>query len=150
MKTWSLKELYKIAFIMVDAMVDSNLEFGGISNVMNPNLNPIVHTAIFGKMCDNDIISSLIRALHKDEGKDKILYTQLTPLNDDGSFSDMYKIERDIIWAFSDKTDDQMSIGPFYFNIVELDDNSFEDAFDDDDADEDDDEDGDIDDTDDE
>lgn len=38
------------------------------------------------------------------------------------NFSDMYIIEREIIWSFCTDTKDKLSIGPYSYSICEADD----------------------------
>jgi len=129
----NLNALYNIAFVMADSMVDSNLEFGGLSNVMNPDLNPLVayvkeSIIVKGtKDCDygNVYASELLCALHKEKKPNNYIlpgrngYLRLAKQNPDGSFPDMYKIERDIIWSFCNDRENNLCIGPFAYDICQ-------------------------------
>ena len=128
--------LYKIAFIMADSMVNSELEFGGFPNILDSAKNPLVAYIKTEMMPKNsgrtnfgDIYAShLICALHKEKYPNNYLYSGRKPYNrltkqkPDGSFSDMYIIEREIIWSFCTDTKDKLSIGPYSYSICEADD----------------------------
>ena len=88
--------LYRIAYVMAHSMVDSKLEFGGYPNVLDETKNPLVkyvkHCSSEHKKCDKPLFCfQLIRRF----GENSISFC------DDGqSPTDMYKIERDIIFMF--------------------------------------------------
>lgn len=123
--------LYKIAFVMADSMVNSELEFAGYPNVIDPAKNPLVAYVKSGVIPENTgesdftliICSQLLCALHGEKYPRNYLlpsrkpYTRLTKQNPDGSFPDMYKIERELIWSLCTDTRDKLDIGPFIYEI---------------------------------
>lgn len=117
---------YKLAFIIADSMVGSKLEFGGYPNVLDASKNPLVayYKQGFSMNEGNALAADLLCALHgQTDPKDYLRperkpYLHLTQRNADGTCSDLYKIERDIIWAFCTKTDDALKTGPFNYDIV--------------------------------
>lgn len=72
----------------------------------------------------NIYIARLLCALHKEKHPKDYLFPDRKPIeklaqrNADGSFSDMYKIERDIIWVFNADNTNNFSVGPFTYDIV--------------------------------
>lgn len=106
--------LYRIAFVMANSMVDSSLEFGGYPNILDEDKNPLVHyikneklvydkNKYWGTYCGtflcvlhNGTDEQVARYVYKDRPFERLTYCK-----DNESFTDMYKIERDIIAAFS-------------------------------------------------
>lgn len=126
----NLSFLYKLAFVMADTMDKSLLEFAGYPNILDASKNPLVAFVAAEPIPGDDkyrniYIARLLCALHKEKHPNDYYYSsrkpyeRLTPRNADGSFSDMYKIERDIIWTFNAGNTDKFSAGPFSYSIVE-------------------------------
>lgn len=101
--------LYKIAFVMSNSMVDSNLEFGGYPNILNQDKNPFVYYVKHNLLnheyvpiyCEETLPLVLLKLLHygpdnKSDNAD-IPYGIITFCEENEPISDMYKIERDII-----------------------------------------------------
>lgn len=132
--------LYKLAFIMADSMLNSKLEFGGFPNVLDSDKNPLVAYVKKEMIPESDetdfgviYASIFICALHKEKHPNNYLYparkpyTRLTKQNPDGSFPDMYIIEREIIWSFCSDTEDKLNIGPYSYSIYEVEEDDSED-----------------------
>ncbi len=90
----------KVAYVMMNSMDKSSFEFAGYPNILSPEKNPIVKYLSTSecKEIDADTLLKLIRNDSCD-----ISFENLTQFNQDRTVSDMYKIERDIIVAFSSK-----------------------------------------------
>lgn len=121
--------LYKLAFVMADAMDKSSLEFAGYPNILDASKNPLVAYVASEIITDeseyrNIYIARLLCALHKEKHPKDYLFPDRKPIeklaqrNADGSFSDMYKIERDIIWVFNADNTNRFSVGPFAYDII--------------------------------
>lgn len=121
--------LYKIAFVMADAMDRSALEFAGYPNILHADKNPLVayvknNAILIGEKYGIIYAGRLLCALHHGEDADDYCYPsrrpfqKLTYCTETDSYSDMYKIERDIIWAFCTETQDKSLIGPFSYGIT--------------------------------
>ena len=105
--------IYRIAFVMANSMVDSKLSFGGYPNVLNEDKNPLVRYIKNNVFELNDDLGeiycgTLLCVLHtgSSAGEDTYMckgqpYEKITYCEGDEPLTDMYKIERDIISAFS-------------------------------------------------
>ena len=142
--------LYRIAFVMANSMVDSSLNFGGYPNILDENKNPLV------RYIKNEVIVSdekymeiycgkFLCVLHTgtDEQDDLFIseqkpFTRISYCKENEPLTDMYKIERDIISAFSVK-EGKNSFVPYLYSILpDSDDEDDTDDIDDDDIDDDD------------
>lgn len=101
--------LYKIAYIMANSMDSSSLEFAGYPNILDPEKNPLVNYVKTTGLVASDQVAyglMLLAALNNEKDARLFLYAKHKPYNrityleSDGSASDKYKIERDIIGAF--------------------------------------------------
>lgn len=101
--------LYKIAYIMANSMDQSSLAFAGYPDILNANKNPLVWYVKTNDLDLNELPSygvMLLAALHDEEDARKFLvekqkpYSNITYCDADGTVSDMYRIERDIIGVF--------------------------------------------------
>ena len=98
----------KIAYIMANSMDCSSLEFAGYPNILDPKKNPLVDYFIhkdFRYINLNICGVELLEALHRKISGNYCLdwqnpYKSISFCDADGSVSDIYKIERDIIAAF--------------------------------------------------
>lgn len=105
----SVDLLYKIAFVMSNSMVDSQLAFGGYPNILDATKNPFIgyvkSNAIRYYSNDDKIYClEFLRLLHygpcsnKDESD--LPYGLISFCGDNEIPSDIYKIERDIMSVF--------------------------------------------------
>ena len=91
----------KLAFVMAHSM-DASSVYGGYPNILKPEINPLVRyvqenpqTSVYGASA-----LDLIKLFHENESPKSELphpLDYLTLPEKDGSYSDLYKIERDII-----------------------------------------------------
>ena len=119
--------LYRIAYIMANSMDSSSLEFAGHPNILDPAKNPLVHyiknihlnskdRTVYGlimlsQLNGEDDAAKYLNAEHKP-------YARLTYCESDGSMTDKYRIERDIIGALCvDYSGKYMP--PYMYEIVE-------------------------------
>lgn len=123
--------LYRLAYVMASSMVGSSLEFGGYPNVLDESKNPLIKFIKKNKLIGNNNgqgelsddkgycysavekqMIKLLCALH-DETEE---YTQqcliandpfkcLTFCNENTPVTEMYKIERELIYMFSNGMD---------------------------------------------
>lgn len=133
--------LWKIAFIMADSIENSSLEFGRYPDILNPKKNPLVAYTVYEVMANNSAgddfgaidASQLLCALHKEKFPNNYIYScrkpysRLTNIKSDSMTSDLYKVEREIIWAFCVNTSDKLDIGPFTYSICEKEDDDSKD-----------------------
>lgn len=119
--------LYRTAYIMANSMDASSLEFGGYPNILDANKNPLVNyiktsTLVSKERPVHGLM--MLSALNHDSDAKKYLntehkpYTRITYCESDGSVSDKYKIERDIIGAFCVDFSGQY-MPPYMYEIVE-------------------------------
>ncbi len=133
--------LERIAFIMANSMTPSNLPFARYPNILDGNQNPfvaLVESGFVSPIGNNDhdknfkfeVVDTavLLAALHNDNdwknyySIDKKPYLQLN-YSTNGTYSDIQKIERDIIWSrkFSLKNDEvhnELYNPPFCYDIL--------------------------------
>ena len=88
--------LYRFAYVMAHSMVDSNLDFGGYPNVLDERKNPLVqyvkHHSLEKGLCkDSRFCFFIMRKF----GEKSISFC-----GENQPITDMYKIERDIIFMF--------------------------------------------------
>ena len=119
--------LYKIAYIMANSMVNSSLEFAGYPNVLDSTKNRLVErvkNVDFDSKNSSEVGIYLLAALQSKVSIKSFLeeklkqYTYITYCEPDGSLSDMYKIERDIIGAFCAGSSDQKKLPPYEYDII--------------------------------
>lgn len=117
--------LYRLAHVMCSSMVNSSLEFGGYPNILDENKNPLVkyvkkniityphakkeiykNGTYCYSVCEEQIIK-LLCALHNETDKNtkqylskKDPYKCLTFCDKNAPLSDMYKIERELMYMF--------------------------------------------------
>ena len=95
--------LFRIAYIMANSMVDSNLGFAGYPNILDENKNPFIFYAThaprrdWGEDRDDDISLDVLDTLHEEFDAEKVLCF----CDENEQPSDLYKIERDIILMFT-------------------------------------------------
>ena len=119
--------LYRTAYIMANSMDSSSLEFAGYPNILDATKNPLVNyikTTNFGYKEKTACGLMLLAALNHEMDATKYLYakhkpyTHLTYCEANGSVSDKYRIERDIIAAFCIESSGQY-MPPYTYDIVE-------------------------------
>lgn len=98
-KDWhNVTFLYRIAFVMSNSMVDSQLEFGGYPNIIDESKNPLVY---YVKYKESESLEYLLSLLHyNNSDKSDSPYGPITFCKENEPVSDLYKIERDIILIF--------------------------------------------------
>lgn len=118
---------FRIAYVMANSM-DSSEEFGGYPKILSYKDNPLVNYMAFDASSAalevNPFGAAKLLAVLNNEQNAEIFfdaeskpYERLTYCNSDGSASDRYKIERDIIGAFcSDASNDTMPL--YVYNIL--------------------------------
>ena len=104
----NLDFLERIAFIMANSMDQSNLPFAGYPNILDKDKNPFIRLAEDGfKSPENDkdfetaVLLAVLHGENEIEGYFSPLqktYLKLT-YSTDGTYSDIQKIERNIIWS---------------------------------------------------
>ncbi len=120
--------LYRTAYVMANSMDNSSLEFARYPNILDATKNPLIHYAQNTTLTSKDKTAYgllLLAALnHNEFAAEKFLqakykpYTRITYCEEDGSVTDKYKIERDIIGAFCIDYSDQY-MPPYMYEIVE-------------------------------
>ena len=125
--------LYRVAYIMANSMDSSSLEFGGYPNILDSTKNPLVNyietTTFISSIGKTYYGLELLAALNHETNSKKFHYTKhkpytrLTYCEADGSMTDKYKIERDIIGAFcidfSNNKYEEKYMPPYMYEIVE-------------------------------
>lgn len=122
--------LYRIAFVMANSMVNSNLDFGGYPNILDKNKNPIVRyigSISYGILPTekNELVcGTLLCILHTGTDEQKNLYineqkpfTRISYCNENEQLTDMYKIERDIISLFAVE-ENKSTFVPYIYSIL--------------------------------
>ncbi len=116
--------LYRAAYVMANSMDGSSLDFSGYPNILKTDKNPLVRTATL-KPSEPTIFGLLsLSLLHGSDNASDYLeakakpYTFLTYSEKDGSMSDLYKIERDIIGAFC-LEEDTGCVPPYVYDIID-------------------------------
>ncbi len=109
--------LQKVAFIMANSMDNSNLEFAGYPNMLDETKNPILALIKSDHYYDGRIVADMLAALHHESDSDNYLKPEKKPYlhleyAENGQYSDMYKIERNIIWMLATGE----SAGPFNYS----------------------------------
>ena len=123
----NLDFLERIAFIMANSMDQSNLPFAGYPNILDKDKNPFIGLVEDGfvspKNNKNFETAVLLAAL---DGENDIegyfsplqkAYLKLT-YSTDGTYSDMQKIERNIIWSGKCDEKDKLQNLPFRYEIT--------------------------------
>ena len=125
--------LSKIAFVMANSMVNSKLPFAGYPNILLSNLNPFIDLVESGLTTfeksdeddelDNEFTALLLATLHgKSDISNYYLMSQKPYLNlnypTNRIYSDMQKIERDIIWSKNYISKDKLSNSPLCYDIL--------------------------------
>ena len=112
---------------MANSMDSSSLEFAGYPNILDSTKNPLVNyiktTSLVSKETTAHGIMMLAALNHEDDAHKYLNteykpYTRITYCEADGSISDKYKIERDIIGAFCVDFSGQY-MPPYMYEIVE-------------------------------
>ncbi len=116
--------VYKTAYVIAHSVDNSSLEFGRFPDVLDPEKNPLVQYVRTEKPRGSNFKKhgiGLLAALHNtsenkfaNESEDP--YKNLTYAEADGSVSDMYKVERDIISVFCMDSANPLS-APYIFDI---------------------------------
>ena len=126
--------LYRIAFVMANSMVNSELDFGGYPNVLDEDKNPLVRyikneTLVSGDEYRGTYCGIFLCVLHtgSEEQSDMYIYkdkpyTRISYCKENEPLTDMYKIERDIIWAFSVEESKNTFVPYIYSMIPDTDD----------------------------
>ncbi len=116
--------LYRAAYVMANSMDSSSLDFSGYPNILKTDKNPLVRTAAL-KPCEPAVFGLMsLSILHGSDNASDYLeakacpYKFLTYSADDGSMSDLYKIERDIIGAFC-LEEDGGYVPPYMYDIID-------------------------------
>ena len=122
---WLRSSLYDIALTMARSMVDSQLEFGGYPNIIDPKKNPFISYIMEnGAPSTGEAYANfplvLLRLLHggANANDDHIL----TFLEENEPLTDLYKIERDIITTqerIMSKTSKTYSLSSVYSYILD-------------------------------
>lgn len=108
--------MYKLAYVIAHSVDGSSLPFAKYPDILDSEKNPLVYYAEYEissgledaeKSALNEIymVSELLEEVYnklKKGKRDKLLrpYKDLEMPNPDGTVSDLYKLERDIIWIF--------------------------------------------------
>lgn len=147
--SWHFTMLYRLAHVMCSSMVNSSLEFGGYPNILDENKNPLVkyvkkniityphakkdiykNGTYCYSVCEEQIIK-LLCALHNETDKNtkqylskKDPYKCLTFCDKNAPLSDMYKIERELMYMFflvahySDEFDKKTLFIPYASSVM--------------------------------
>jgi len=110
------KNLYRMAHIMANSMDGSKLDFGGYPNILQAEKNPFIKLVEFIKFTEKGFSLNkydrykdaknaikLLSALHgvsEDVYAENKAFTRLATCSADGSVTDIYKLERDIIGTY--------------------------------------------------
>lgn len=147
--SWHFGTIYRLAHVMCSSMVNSSLEFGGYPNILDENKNPLIkyvknNPLIYpnkkeeiykkGTYCYSDCEKQMIKllcALHNetDENTKHFLskndpYKCLTFCDKNAPLSDMYKIERELLYMFylsgyySDEFDKKTFFVPYASSVM--------------------------------
>lgn len=126
--------LYRIAFVMANSMVNSELDFGGYPNVLDEDKNPLVRYIKNETLVSDDeyrgtYCGIFLCVLHTGSEKQSDMYiykdkpyTRISYCKENEPLTDMYKIERDIIWAFSVEESKNTFVPYIYSMIPDTDD----------------------------
>lgn len=116
---------YRLAYVMEDSMLNSSLPFAGFPQILDESKNPIVSMVKKKSFYPSkDCTAELLRHIYALAGKDldsaahAIPYEGLSKQNADGSFPELYIIEREIIWAFGSY--DSLPDGAFSYSLSDI------------------------------
>lgn len=119
--------IYRTAYVMANSMDSSSLEFSGYPNILDSTKNPLVNyikTTSLGSKERTAYGLMMLAALNHEVDATKYLntkykpYTRLTYCEANGTMTDKYKIERDIIGAFCVDFSGQY-MPPYMYEIAE-------------------------------
>ncbi|MBS5733898.1 MAG: hypothetical protein KHW87_04235 [Clostridiales bacterium] len=120
--------LERIAFIMASSMDQSNLPFAGYPNILDKDKNPFIGLVEDGftspennKDFETAVLLAVLDGENDIEGYFSPLqkaYLKLT-YSTDGTYSDMQKIERTIIWSGKCDEKDKLQNLPFRYEIAQ-------------------------------
>lgn len=123
----NLDFLERIAFIMANSMDQSNLPFAGYPNILIKDKNPFIGLVEDGfvspennKNFETAVLLAALDGENDIEGYFSPLqkaYLKLT-YSTDGTYSDMQKIERNIIWSGKCDEKDKLQNLPFRYEIT--------------------------------
>lgn len=123
----NLDFLERIAFIMANSMDQSNLPFAGYPNILDKDKNPfigLVENGFVSPENNKDFETAVLLATL--DGENDIegyfssaqkTYLKLT-YSTDGAYSDIQKIERNIIWSGKCDESNKLHNPPFNYDIV--------------------------------
>lgn len=112
--------IYKIAYVMMNSMDKSSMEFAGYPNILDASKNPLVKCVKTKSFSSNQSANGMIllAELMGEDSKElvdpaKSPYSRLTYQD-----TDMYRIERDIIGAFCTEFSNTYVMPPYFYDIV--------------------------------
>ena len=115
--------LYKLAYVMSHSVENSSLPYAGYPDIIDPEKNPLVKlvkSKQLPAMYPELYVTEFLDALHSEgsvsSNKDRP-YLALSYPEENGEVSDLYRIERDIIWCFQ-ATSQGTLVSPYTYDII--------------------------------
>lgn len=120
----NLDFLMRIAFIMAYSMDQSSLPFAGYPNILDKDKNPFIVLAedgfVFSKNNKTAVLLAILHGENDIEGyfsSTPKTYLKLT-YSTDGAYSDIQKIERNIIWSEKCNEKNKLRNFPLKYDIL--------------------------------